>query len=169
MTSRFRVVWMLFVLTGLQSAVAEVSAAEAQQSLSATAPAIAVTPPPADPTAKTQSQKPDLFAQPLSFRGTLGEATIELHLQLKPDPTDGLQGTYSTVGQSASVLLAGEYEGGEVIMEESINGKDVSGDWSGQFDGKTFSGTWSTTDDAMTKPFMLIVQPEKSLKKSSPK
>lgn len=100
----------------------------------------------------------DLFARPLTFRGTLGDATIEMHLQLKPDPTEGLQGTYFTIGQSAKVLLAGEYEGGDVLMEESVNGKDVSGEWSGKFNGETFSGTWSTTDDAVTKPFVLKVQ-----------
>ena len=189
MTLRFPVVWMLMALVGLQSAVAAdapkqpPAAAAAAASVGATTAATSVaatsvaatpnnagTPVPVDSTAKPQVQKkPDLFAQPLSFRGTLGEATIELHLQLKPDATEGLQGTYSTVGQSASVLLAGEYDGGEVIMEESINGKDVSGDWSGQFDGKMFSGTWSTTDDAITKPFRLIVKPEKSLKKAIPK
>src|SRR5579864_1963214 len=62
-----------------------------------------------------------LFARPLTFRGTLGDATIEMHLQLKPDPTEGLQGTYFTTGQSAKVLLAGEYEDGDVLMEESVN------------------------------------------------
>lgn len=100
----------------------------------------------------------DLFAKPLVLRGMLADATIEMHLQLKPDPTEGLQGTYSVIGQSAKILLAGEYDGGEVIMEESVNGKDVSGEWSGKFDGTTFSGTWSTTDDAITKPFVLKVQ-----------
>ena len=100
----------------------------------------------------------DLFAKPLTLRGTLGDAAIEMHLQLKPDPSEGLQGTYFTFGQSAKVLLAGEYEGGDVQMEESVNGKDVSGEWSGKFDGDTFRGTWSTTDDAATKPFVLKVQ-----------
>jgi len=99
----------------------------------------------------------DLFAGPRTFRGTLGDAKIEMHLQLKPDPTEGLQGTYTTIGQAAKVLLAGEYEGGDVLMEESVNGKDVSGEWSGKFDGTTFSGTWSTTDDTITKPFVLKV------------
>ncbi|MGS0740602.1 hypothetical protein ACVBEF_02015 [Glaciimonas sp. GG7] len=100
----------------------------------------------------------DLFAKPLVLRGTLGDATIEMRLQLKPDPTEGLQGTYSAIGQSAKILLAGEYDGSDVIMEESVNGKDVSGEWSGKFDGTTFSGTWSTTDDAIAKPFVLKVQ-----------
>ena len=101
---------------------------------------------------------PDLFAKPLTLRGTLGEAKIEMHLQLKPDPTEGIQGTYVMAGQSGKILLAGESENTDVIMEESVNGKDVSGEWAGTLVGDTFRGTWSTTDDAVTKPFVLTVQ-----------
>lgn len=101
---------------------------------------------------------PGLFAKPLTLRGTLGDAQIEMHLQLKPDPSEGIQGSYLIVGQSNQILLAGEAENTDVIMEESINGKDVSGEWAGQLVGNTFSGTWSTTDDALTKPFVLRVQ-----------
>jgi hypothetical protein len=100
----------------------------------------------------------DLFAKPLTLRGTLGDAKIEMHLQLKPDPTEGIQGSYVVAGQSAKILLAGESENTDVIMEESVNGKDVSGEWAGTLVGDTFRGTWSTTDDAVTKPFVLMVQ-----------
>lgn len=101
---------------------------------------------------------PNLFLKPLTLRGTLGEARIEMHLQLKPDPTEGIEGNYVVAGQSTKILLAGESENADVIMEESINGKDVSGEWAGALVGNTFSGTWSTTDDAVTKPFVLVVQ-----------
>ena len=100
----------------------------------------------------------NLFAKPLTLRGTLGDAKIEMHLQLKPDPTEGIQGTYVVAGQSGKILLAGESENTDVIMEESVNGKDVSGEWAGTLVGDTFRGTWSTTDDAVTKPFVLVVQ-----------
>jgi hypothetical protein len=100
----------------------------------------------------------NLFARPLTLRGTLGDARIEMHLQLKPDPAEGIQGSYAIAGQSAQILLAGESENTDVIMEESVNGKDVSGEWAGKLVGNTFSGTWSTTDDAVTKPFALTVQ-----------
>lgn len=99
-----------------------------------------------------------LFAKPLTLRGTLGDAKIEMHLQLKPDPTEGIQGSYVIAGQNAKILLAGESENTDVVMEESLNGKDVSGEWTGALVGNTFSGTWSTTDDAVTKPFVLVVQ-----------
>lgn len=106
----------------------------------------------------------DRFATPLTLRGTLGDAQIEMHLQLKPDPTEGIQGTYTIAGQSTKILLAGESENTDVIMEESINGKDVSGEWAGQLVGNTFSGTWSTMDDAVTKPFVLTVLTAKPVK-----
>jgi len=101
---------------------------------------------------------PGRFARPLTLRGTLGDAKIEMHLQLKPDPTEGIQGTYVINGQGGKILLAGETENADVVMEESVNGKDVSGEWAGTLVGNTFSGTWSTTDDAVTKPFVLVVQ-----------
>ncbi|WP_211465630.1 hypothetical protein [Collimonas silvisoli] len=106
----------------------------------------------------------NLFAKPLILRGTLGDAQIEMHLQLKADPTEGIQGHYVIAGQSAKILLAGESENTDVIMEESINGKDVSGEWAGKLLGNVFSGTWSTTDDAVTKPFALTVQAAKPVK-----
>lgn len=106
----------------------------------------------------------NLFAKPLTLRGKLGDTQIEMHLQLKPDPTEGIQGTYTIAGQSTQILLAGESENTDVIMEESVNGKDVSGEWAGKLVGTTFSGTWSTTDDALTKPFVLTVLTAKHAK-----
>ncbi|SDY68738.1 hypothetical protein SAMN04515617_11955 [Collimonas sp. OK242] len=112
----------------------------------------------------TAPAAPNLFAKPLTLRGKLGDAQIEMHLQLKPDPTEGIQGTYTIAGQSTKILLAGESENTDVIMEESINGKDVSGEWAGKLVDNTFSGTWSTMDDAVTKPFVLTVLTAKPVK-----
>ena len=102
----------------------------------------------------TASAAPGLFAKPLT----------EMHLQLKTDSTEGIQGTYVIAGQSNKILLAGESENADVIMEESINGKDVPAEWAGQLICNTFSGSWSTTDDAVTKPFVLTVQAAKHAK-----
>ena len=106
----------------------------------------------------------DRFATPLTLRGTLGDAQIEMHLQQKPDPSEGIQGSYVIAGQSAKILLAGESDNADILMEESVNGKDVSGEWAGKLVGNTFSGTWSTTDDAVTKPFALTVQSPRAVK-----
>jgi len=106
----------------------------------------------------------DRLATPLTLRGTLGDAQIEMHLQQKPDPSEGIQGSYVVAGQSAKILLAGESDNADILMEESINGKDVSGEWAGKLVGNTFSGTWSTTDDAVTKPFALTVQAPRAVK-----
>jgi hypothetical protein len=106
----------------------------------------------------------DRFATPLTLRGTLGDAQIEMHLQQKPDPSEGIQGSYVIAGQSAKILLAGESDNADILMEESVNGKDVSGEWAGKLVGNTFSGTWSTTDDAVTKPFALTIQATRAVK-----
>jgi len=106
----------------------------------------------------------DRFATPLTLRGTLGDTQIEMHLRQKPDPSEGIQGSYVIAGQSAKILLAGETDNADILMEESVNGKDVSGEWAGKLVGNTFSGTWSTTDDAVTKPFALTIQATRAVK-----
>jgi hypothetical protein len=40
-------------------------------------------------------------------------------------------------------------------MEESVNGKDVSGQWEGHRQGQSITGTWSSADGAVIKPFAL--------------
>ncbi|WP_211440896.1 hypothetical protein [Collimonas humicola] len=136
-----KVVVALTLSLGLASGLALADSDAGAATVSAAAPAAA-----------------SLFAKPLTLRGTLGNARIEMHLQLKPDPTEGIEGSYVIAGQSTKILLAGESENTDVVMEESLNGKDVSGEWTGSLVGNTFSGTWSTTDDAVTKPFVLVVQ-----------
>lgn len=160
MTKRHRVFCRAALMATLFAALpfayaAPVAGAVARQ-------AAAANPMPVTPVVAQAPVSGDLFAKPLTLRGSLGDVTIEMHLQLKPDPTEGLQGTYFIIGQSSKVLVAGEYEGSDVIMEESINGRDVSGEWAGKFDGTSFSGTWSTTDDAITKSFVLKVLPASS-------
>ena len=117
----------------------------------------------------------NIFAHPLMLRGTLGDEKIEMHLQRKPDPADGgMRGTYTILNQktglaSADILLAGEYEGNDVSMEESINGKDVSGGWDGKFVDGIFSGTWSSvsTGEEVTYPFSLKIQTSSASAKSN--
>jgi len=107
---------------------------------------------PASATASANLQ--DLLRKPLTLRGTLGSEQIQMSLQPKPNE-DGTKGTYFIFGQSAQILLAGEADQNAMIMEESYNGKDVSGEWDGSFKDGVLSGTWSSLDDAVHKPFML--------------
>jgi hypothetical protein len=97
-----------------------------------------------------------VLGNPAVLRGTLGDDRIQLSLKPKADE-DGLEGKYFVFGQSVQILLAGEVDQNDLMMEESHNGKDVSGQWEGSFKNGLLSGTWSTLDGSVTKPFSLKV------------
>lgn len=98
------------------------------------------------------------FSGPVVLRGTLGNDTVQADLHAKADPAEGFEGDYFLTGQAFKTLLAGELDGTEdVFMEESPNGKDVSGQWRGKLKGALFSGTWQSADGLVTKPFRLEI------------
>ncbi len=117
---------------------------DAQQSGGATAVATMIVP----------GSLQDIVRKPLVLRGTLGDDKIQLSLRPKVDE-DGLEGQYFVFGQGSRILLAGEVDQNDLMMEESHNGKDVSGQWEGSFKNGVLSGTWSTLDGTVTKPFSL--------------
>lgn len=96
----------------------------------------------------------DIVRKPVVLRGTLGDDKVQLSLRPKVDE-DGLEGQYFIFGQGSQILLAGEVDQNDLMMEESHNGKDVSGQWEGSFKNGVLSGTWSTLDGSVTKPFSL--------------
>jgi opacity protein-like surface antigen len=96
-----------------------------------------------------------MFARPVVLRGTLGDAQIQMTVQPKSDPAEGIEGEYIVFGRSGHILLAGETESGGLLMEESENGTDVSGQWEGQQDGAAVRGTWQSADGSVSKPFVL--------------
>jgi hypothetical protein len=98
----------------------------------------------------------ELVRQPLVLRGTLGTEQVQLNVRPKTGE-DGLEGKYFIFGQSAQILLAGEVDQNELVMEESYNGKDVSGEWDGSYQDGVLSGTWSSLDGKINKSFMLKV------------
>lgn len=126
-------------------------AQQAVAGAAATTATAATTPPAALP-----GSLQDVLSKPAVLRGTLGDARIQLSLKPKTDE-DGLEGNYFVFGQSAQILLAGEVDQNDLMMEESHNGKDVSGQWEGSFKNGLLSGTWSTLDGSVTKPFSLKV------------
>ena len=108
------------------------------------------------PPPKAGSSLAPLFARPVVLRGTLNGAPIQMELHLKPGETDAVEGDYFVLGQNnVKVLLAGEFEEDALMMEESVNGKDVSGLWDGVYDGASLSGNWSSVDGASSRPFTL--------------
>lgn len=96
-----------------------------------------------------------IFSHPVVLRGTLGDAQIQMRLQPKADPDEGLEGEYFAFGRSGRIVLAGETEDDALLMEESENGVDVSGQWQGSQHGDTVTGTWTSGDGKLSKPFSL--------------
>jgi hypothetical protein len=100
-----------------------------------------------------------LLARPVTLRGTLDGVQIQMNLRLKPNETEALEGSYFLIGQNRKILLAGEFEEDALMMEESANGKDVSGLWDGVFDGAVLSGDQSSVDGNVLHHFVLKVAP----------
>lgn len=93
------------------------------------------------------------FIDPVTLRGTLGESQIQATLRNKAEKEEGIEGEYVILGKPQQVLLAGELEGDDFFLEESENGKDVSGQWTGKLVGDIISGEWQSADGKLTKPF----------------
>jgi hypothetical protein len=129
------------------------------QTAAAADPAAAPSPSPSPPAAGAALAP--LLAKPVVLRGTLDGAQIQMELHLKAGETEAFEGTYFVFGQNNKILLAGEFEQDALTMEESINGKDVSGLWDGVYDGVTLSGNWSSVDGSVLRPFILKVAPAK--------
>ncbi|RXZ38873.1 hypothetical protein D9O50_05095 [Oxalobacteraceae bacterium CAVE-383] len=112
------------------------------------------------PPPKAGASLAPLFARPVVLRGALNGVQIQMELHLKPGETEALEGRYFAIGQnSGEVLLAGEFEEDALSMEESVNGKDVSGLWDGAYDGVTLSGNWSSVDGSVSRNFSLKIVP----------
>lgn len=101
-----------------------------------------------------------LFVKPVALRGMLGSDQIQMNLRTKEEFEDGIEGDYFLFGSSQKVLLAGEIEGEDLFLEESVNGTDVSGQWEGKMAGDLISGEWQSADGKISKPFQVrIVRP----------
>lgn len=119
------------------------------------------------------SPSASLLAKPVTLRGKLGDQSIQVHLQLKQQVDEGVEGDYFLFGRSQKILLAGEVDNNTLSLEESENGTDISGQWDGKIDGNVIRGTWSSADASVTKPFELIAitmaaTAEKKTKKMAP-
>ncbi len=113
--------------------------------------------------AEAPSPAARLFAAAPVFNGALGEQNIQVSLRRKDDMREGLEGEYFIFGGSNKILLAGEFErDGTIFLEESEDGRSVSGQWDGKLDGMTFSGTWSSSDGSLSRPFRLKIIPVKA-------
>ena len=97
--------------------------------------------------------------EPIALRGTLGNDQVQMTLRAKTDGS-GVEGDYFIFGSGGrQILLAGEIEENDMFLEESENGKDVSGHWDGTISGDTVSGTWQPVGGSGLKPFTLMLIP----------
>ncbi|WP_035860151.1 hypothetical protein [Cupriavidus sp. SK-3] len=105
---------------------------------------------------KALAPRPEYASLPV-YVGTLGDQPVRLRLGPKPDERDSVHGEYS-VGRAGGVrLLAGEYENGAFLMEESNDGAHVTGNWEGTIDGAgVVHGNWTDpVNPAIVLPFMI--------------
>jgi hypothetical protein len=91
------------------------------------------------------------------YVGKVGDKPVRLRIGLKPDERDSLRGEYATNGVPGVRLLAGEWEDGSFLMEESDDGTRVSGNWEGTIDGSgAVRGTWTDAfNPAVVLPFSI--------------
>ena len=129
--------------------------------LVALVPVFAADPAPSTPPASSTGTAPplvhspaaSLLAKPVTLRGKLGDQAIQVHLHLKEQIDEGIEGDYFLFGRTQKILLAGEVDNNTLSMEESENGTDISGQWDGKIDGNMIRGTWTSADASVTKPF----------------
>jgi hypothetical protein len=89
------------------------------------------------------------------YRGMLGEKQIELRIARQTEIEESVEGSYIVFGEPDTIAVVGEFEGPEFVLEESHNGVDVSGAWSGRIDGDRLYGNWSNGDDSVQLSFDL--------------
>lgn len=124
------------------------------------------------PVASTSSIKPisaasKIFARPVYLRGMLGNLRVQMYLQPHVDYEESVQGNYFVFGKIEKILLAGEFQGDDISIEESVNGSDVSGQWSGRLEGVVFRGIWYSDDQSRSLPFELTVFEPKDVPSST--
>ncbi|SOY85575.1 hypothetical protein [Cupriavidus taiwanensis] len=105
--------------------------------------------------ARPLAPRPEYASLPV-YVGKVGDQPVRLRLGPKPDERDSVRGEYS--GRGAGVrLLAGEWDGGAFLMEESDDGTRVSGNWEGTIDASgAVRGTWTDAfNPAIVLPFFI--------------
>jgi|GEM_PF-3389810 len=83
-----------------------------------------------------------------TYRGQIGSREVQVQLVLDRSAEDSVTGSYFFFGEGTNILLAGEFEGNQLHLEESKNGIDVSGTWDATMDSDHLRGTWN--DDGET-------------------
>lgn len=93
------------------------------------------------------------------FEGLPQGAT--LLLEQHPEMKESVRGAINRNGERAEI--AGDVDEGDVTLEESANGVNISATWLGTMEegscGMTIKGTWQGANDAQPRGFILRRQP----------
>lgn len=90
-----------------------------------------------------------------TYRGHVGTRQVQVQLILDRSAEDSVIGSYFFFGEGTNILLAGEFDGNQLHLEESRNGIDVSGTWDATLDADHFFGTWSDAGETVRLDFDL--------------
>jgi hypothetical protein len=106
--------------------------------------------------ARLLTPQPEYAGLPV-YVGTLGDQPVRLRIGPKPNERDSVHGEYTLGSASGVRLLAGEYENGAFLMEESADGTRVTGNWEGNIDpAGVVRGQWTDPyNPAIVLPFMI--------------
>ena len=91
------------------------------------------------------------------FEGLPGVAAV----RFGPHPDyAGVRGTIKRAGTAVAAQLAGDIDDeGQLSLDESQDGRSISGNWAGPMApgscGKTFKGIWRNAADDSTRTFVL--------------
>lgn len=84
-------------------------------------------------------------------------ATAQLVLTPHPEYPASVRGRLQRAG--TEVLLAGDLDQGQLTLEESLNGTNISAVWLGEVEpgscGREIRGTWTQEQPALTRAFVL--------------
>ena len=93
------------------------------------------------------------------FEGLRQGATVLL--EQHPSMEESVRGAINRNGERAEI--AGDVDDGDVTLEESANGVNISATWLGTMEegscGRTIKGTWQGSNDAQARGFVLRRQP----------
>ncbi|WP_420823432.1 hypothetical protein [Trinickia diaoshuihuensis] len=96
------------------------------------------------------------FARFPAYAGMLGARRIVLRLGRKPGDPTGVHGEYQFADTGQVVLVAGDWDGDVLEIEDSGDGSSIAGNWVGRFmsDG-SLAGDRMNADDSNPQPFVL--------------
>ncbi|HEU4620915.1 MAG TPA: hypothetical protein VFS42_01705 [Burkholderiaceae bacterium] len=129
---------------------------------------------PSGPKSRLRQVAPDLDPDVTTiYRGKLGDALIQMRIAAKPDEPGSYSGDYFAYGGGQNVLVSGEIDEETFFLEESDDGRRISGSWEGKMIVEAsrgyIVGVWKNADESETRPFRLerVLRTRSAVKRST--